>query len=220
MSWNEVNVSNMLQKNDFSSLMSNGCLYYHLDTDREMDAVEWCYMHGFEEQNVPVLYMWIRNNIKHSIGNVCDKPRFQKSLLATIVLLLRVAQDEEVCRRILAQKDLNAYTILREKINHWLEKFKGKQWPTLRDLVSQVNVVGALQSPAWISKCVGGGYRSIYFTTPDDNLVASAQENKKNVDDARDAVREKFLAWAQERTWVEFLSQDFKQTLPTGTVGL
>lgn len=208
--WNEGDATDMLSKNDFSNLMSNSGLYYHLDNNREMDTVEWCYEHGFEEQNVPVLYMWIRNSIKYGIGNVCDKQRFQKSLLATVVLLMRVAQDEEVCRRILAQKELSAYSVLREKVNHWLEKYKGKQWPTLRDIVSQVADADPLPSPAWVTQCSHGGYRSVYFYTPDDSLVASAKENQKNVDNTRNEVREKFLAWAQERTWVEFLSQDFR----------
>lgn len=207
--WSESDASDMLKKNDFTSLMGNSGLYYYLDSEREMDTIEWCYIHGFKEQNVPILYMWIRNNVKYGIGNVCDKQRFQQSLLATVVMLMRVAQDEHVCRRILAQKDLNAYNVLREKVNHWLEKYKGKQWPTLRDIVSQVVVTDSLPSPAWVTQCTRGGYRSVYFMTPDDSLVASARENDENVNLVRSRVRDAFLTWAQERTWVEFLSQDF-----------
>jgi len=99
--------------------------------------------------------------------------------------------------------------VLREKINHWLEKFKGKPWPTLRDIVSQVSDADPLPSPAWVTQCSHGGYRSVYFLTPDDSLVASAKENQEKVNNTRSEVKEKFLVWAQERTWVEFLSQDF-----------
>lgn len=208
-SWAETDMDDALQKNNFTHLMGNSGLYYYMDYEREMETVEWCYTHGFEEQNAPILYMWLRNSIKPSVGNVCDKYRFQRSLLGTVTLLMRVAQDEEVCRRILAQKNLVAYNVLREKLNHWLEKFKGKPWPSLRDIVSQVADADPLPSPAWVTQCSRGGYRSVYFYTPDDSLVASAKENQEKVNATRSEVRKEFLAWAQERTWVEFLSQNF-----------
>ncbi len=215
--WNPVHVNNLLAQQDFASLVSTSCLYRHFDVDRLLDVVDWTRQHGFVETNVPVLYMYIRNLIKWDIGRVLTEADFLHALESVVLLLLRTSQDAAVCQRLLAEEDSvkSVYMNLRLKMNNWLEKFKGKKWPTLRHVVNQLadshRSVKTLPSPVWCTKCETAvlSRNTIYFGTPSPGHIRSAKEINSKVQTVRAEVAKKFFDWSKERTWAEFLKQDY-----------
>lgn len=219
--WNPSEINDLLSSQDFSRLVSNECLYRFFDTERSMEVVDWCKTHGYNEGHVPVLYMYLRNLIKWESGRVMTDRDFQHALECVVFLLLRTLQDVTVCSRLFAMEDAKkCYAILRSKINGWLIKFMGHKWPSLRLIVTKLSnslpSFNTYPSPVWSTQCSTAMMSSstIYFSTPTPSLMRSARENESKVNEVRQEVAQKFFDWSKERTWKEFLNQDYTDSCP------
>lgn len=215
--WDAKRLGELVESQCFGQLVTNDVLYRYFDKDRIFEAVDWSYIEGFKKGHVPILYMYVRNMIKHDCGSVMSQAAFEHTLLAVVFLLMRTIQDVAACKRIFAIKDVErAYTILRTKMNVWLEKFRGRRWQSLRSVIVSSQKLkpdsGIYPSPAWCTQFSANRFSSstLYFGTPSPEIISSAKETNDHVNDIRAEVGEAFLAWAKERKWTEFLTQDYK----------
>lgn len=212
--WNEKMMDDLLAAQDFGTLLSNSYLYRHFDSDRLFQVVDWTRLHGCEKGHVPILYMYLRNLIKHEVGMVLSQQQFEEALFCVVNLLLRTAQDVVCCKRLYAVKGVeDCYSNLRAKIHYWLDKFTHRRWPTLRKMISSHTLTSDVSPPpVWCTACSVSmiSASTIYFRQPSDELIQSAKETSAHVKDIRAEVTTNFLGWAKERTWKEFLTQDYK----------
>lgn len=207
-------MNDLLAKQEFGLLCSTTHLYRYFDSDRLPEVVDWARAKGVEEGHVPILYMHLRNLLKHNTGTVMCKEQFDDALFCVVNLLLRTAQDVVCCKRLYAARGVEeCYTNLRAKIQMWLEKFRGRQWTSLSKIISSHALTATVApSPVWCTACSVSFLSSstIYFGKPSDELCESAIETSAHVQDIRQKVARNFLAWARGRLWGEFLAQDYK----------
>ena len=215
--WDAKHLGDLVETQRFGELVTNDVLYRYFDKERIFEVVDWSFVEGYKKGHVPILYMYIRNMIKHDTGTVMSQAAFERSLLAVVFLLMRTIQDVAACKRLFAIKDVeNAYTILRTKMSSWLEKFRGRRWQSLRSLIVSSPKLkpdgGIFPSPAWCTKFSSNRFSSstLYFGTPSPEIISSARETNDHVNEIRAEVGNAFLAWAKERKWTEFLTQDYK----------
>jgi hypothetical protein len=216
-SWDAKRLGELVDRQCFGQLVTNDVLYRYFDRDRIFEAVDWAFVEGFKKGHVPILYMYVRNMVKHDCGSVMSQAAFEHSLLAVVFLLMRTIQDVAACKRLFAVKDVErAYTILRAKMNVWLEKFRGRRWQSLRSLIVTSQKLkpesGIYPSPAWCTQFSANRFSSstLYFGTPTPEIISSARETNDHVNEIRAEVGNAFLAWAKERKWTEFLTQDYR----------
>lgn len=215
-----VYLNTLTDEQNFGSLLSNDVLYKYFDTDRCLKVVGWTYVNGFKKGIVPILYMYIRNMIKPSTGMVISENSFNHVLIAVVFMLMRTAQDVVACKRILASKNAGkTYNILRRKLNHWLDKFKGTEWAELSTVIATNDKLNpgdsiVYPSPVWCTNCNPNMFSTttIYFGTPNSELVHSANETVAHIDTIRKNVAHEFVSWVKGLKWNEFLSSDYPDT--------
>ena len=215
--WDAKKLGDLVEHQRFGELVTNDVLYRYFDRERIFEVVDWSFVEGYKKGHVPILYMYIRNMVKHDTGTVMSQAAFERSLLAIVFLLMRTIQDVAACKRLFAIKDVeNAYTILRTKMSAWLEKFRGRRWQSLRSLIVSSPKLkpdeGIFPPPAWCTQFSSNRFSSstLYFGTPSPEIISSARETNDHVNEIRAEVGNAFLAWAKERKWTEFLTQDYK----------
>lgn len=204
----------------FEVLLSNDVLYKYFDTDRCFKIVGWTFVHGYKKGIVPILYMYIRNIIKPSTGMVLSESMFNNALIAVVYMLMRTAQDVVACQRILASKEaLKTYSIIRTKLDRWLDKFKNREWPELSTVIvtnEKLNPGESVvyPSPVWCTNCKSSMFSTmtIYFGTPKEEFINSANETVSHVDALRKKVARDFVEWVKDLKWHEFLTKDFPGT--------
>lgn len=217
VAWDAKRLGELVDRQCFGELVTNDVLYRYFDTERLFEVVDWSYVQGFKKGHVPILYMYVRNMIKHDRGMVMSEASFEHALLAVVFLLMRTIQDVAACKRLYAVKEVEAcYTVLRSKMNSWLEKFRGRRWQSLRSLIVSSQKLkpetGIYPSPAWCTQCSANRFSSstIYFGTPSPELISSTKETDDHVNAVRTEVGNAFLSWAKERKWTEFLTQNYR----------
>lgn len=178
--WEPAALLQRLENQQYTELVT--ALNQHVDLAREPKAIDWCIQHGYQNGHVPVLYVLVRNMLKHQAGRVPTTEQTAFTFQCVLFLLLRVAQDVRCCHLDLAKSDRGfVYVVMRNKLREWISYWNPDTVPGLQALLPAFrqycqSIVPHLPLPTWTAafSCSVVG-DTFYWNTPSSDDTTSFQ---------------------------------------------
>jgi len=125
--WNKESMDDLLDKQDWSKLMAH--IYDVLDNHRCREAADWIRERAIEG-HVPLLYIYLRNGVKHIGYRVLSTQEFKEWIQTWMMFCFRVVEDTVTCSSVMGLNKAPSTTCLIQKTMGWLAAYEVMEdWP-------------------------------------------------------------------------------------------
>jgi hypothetical protein len=126
--WNRESMDDLLSKQDWSKLM--GHIYDVLDNHRCREAADWIRERAIEG-HVPLLYIYLRNGVKHIGYRVLSTQEFKEWIQTWMMFCFRVVEDTVTCSSVMGLNKAPSTSCLIQKTMGWLAAYEVMEdWPS------------------------------------------------------------------------------------------
>lgn len=138
--WNKESMDDLLAKQDWSKLMDH--IYDVLDNHRCREAADWIRERAVEG-HVPLLYIYLRNGIKHIGYRVLSTQEFKEWIQTWMMFCFRVVEDTVTCSSVMGLNKAPSTTCLIQKTLGWLATYEVMEdWPSPLSMLKELGLDG------------------------------------------------------------------------------